>query len=113
MVKDVKRLSFFPFILFLIFSIVFFIIFYSFLQNYLSKETIETQHKILSIEKKYLKNDVQNFKNSVNLVFEIAYNETNSNLEIFLKTLANKNLVNNFYVSEDNYVVFGKISKKG
>lgn len=109
MVKEVKKLSFIPFILFLIFSVVFFVIFYSFLQSYLQKEIKQTQNKILNIEKKYIKREVQNFKDTVKFGLDLAYSQAISNLGIFLKTLIEKNLVNNFYISKDNFFLFGKI----
>ncbi|GAX88170.1 conserved hypothetical protein [Lebetimonas natsushimae] len=111
MIKDVKKLSLIPFILFLIFSIIFFIIFYSVLQDYLKEEIKVTQNKILNIEKNYLKKDVKKFKDTFKLAFDIAYTDAQSNLEIFLKTMIEKNLINGLFVSKDNYLIIGKIPK--
>ncbi|WP_024791979.1 hypothetical protein [Lebetimonas sp. JS138] len=112
MKKKIKKLSLIPVLLFFIFSVFFFVIFYQYIRYILEKDIYETEKRVINIEKMHLKQDVDKFKKTFNLIFDTSYSVANSNLEIFLKILLEKNTINNFYISKDNSFIYGKVINK-
>ncbi len=112
MKEEIKKLSLIPVLLFFIFSVFFFVIFYQYIRYILEKDIYETEKRVINIEKMHLKQDVDKFKKTFNLIFDTSYSVANSNLEIFLKILLEKNTINNFYISKDNSFIYGKVINK-
>jgi len=107
--REVKQITFIPFALFFIFSLLFLGFFYYFLNNFFKQDIRNIEKKVINLEKKHLKGDINNFKKSYYLIFDTIYSTTNSNLSIFLKTMIKKYHFNNIYLSADKIFIIGKI----
>jgi len=109
--KEVKKITFIPFALFFVFSILFFSFFYYFLNNFFKEDIKHIEKKIIAIEKKHLQNSLRNFKDTYYLIFDTIYSTSNSNLAVFLKSIIQKYEFKNLYLSNDKIFIIGKIPK--
>jgi len=110
--KEVKQITFIPFALFFIFSILFFGFFYYFLNDFFNQDIKNIEKRVINLEKRHLNRDIKNFKKSYYLIFDTIYSTTNSNLSIFLKSILEKYRFKDIYLSADNTFIIGKIPNK-